>query len=163
MSASTASNISIISNISNISNISSIYGKLDTIRLCAIRIRTGTRTPHYLQRKFTLSPVYIRARVAVVLYLYLRVRLPIFNGAGGHLPSVPPWEQRNSYACFHQVITMRYKTKEEILKLGEIDPELAAVSSSKIISGSALAQGRCSSSTRLARQHWTTRISTDSK
>jgi hypothetical protein len=31
---------------------------------------------------------------------------------------------------------MQYTTKEEILKLGEIDPEFAAVSSSKIISKS---------------------------
>jgi hypothetical protein len=32
---------------------------------------------------------------------------------------------------------MQYTTEEEVLKLGEIDPELAAVSSSKIISTSA--------------------------
>jgi hypothetical protein len=32
---------------------------------------------------------------------------------------------------------MQYTTKEEVLKLGEIDPEFAAVSSSKIISKSA--------------------------
>jgi hypothetical protein len=46
-------------------------------------------------------------------------------------PRTVSLEQRFFYTCFYRVITMHYTTREEILKLGEIDPELAAVSSSK--------------------------------